>query len=158
MEESGVPTLLRSARASSPIHAESISKNSARASSRCSGVSTRSASAAELSPSQISTFDRVLRLPARLTIDRLEAGAVHAVGEGRYATISRPVPRAGLDAQRCMLIDDFPVTYLAIGYSRGGFGPRETDLVAYRGRAGRGQAIGLSSTPIQLMTEALVFG
>jgi len=56
-----------------------------------------------------------------------------------------------------MLVSEFPVTYLAIGYTRGGFGAREADLVAYKGRAARGQALTnlLYASPTE--TEALVF-
>jgi hypothetical protein len=56
-----------------------------------------------------------------------------------------------------MLVNEFPVTYLAIGYTRGGFGAREVDLVAYKGRAARGQQLTTLLYASPTDTEALVF-
>src|SRR4029079_16200482 len=74
-----------------------------------------------------------------------------------YAEYPAVLRDAGLDPDKTMLITEFPVTYLAVGYSRGGFEPRDADLVAYRGRAGRGEALKnlLYANPTH--TEALVF-
>jgi hypothetical protein len=56
-----------------------------------------------------------------------------------------------------MLVTEFPVTYVAVGYSRGGMEPRQADLVAYRGRAGRGEALKTLIYANPTHTEALVF-
>ena len=105
---------------------------------------------------QLGVFDRVLQL-GRVTVDQLERSATSAARAARYSRYRRALERAGLASDGAMLINDFPVTYLAIGYSRGGFGPREADLVAYKGRAGRGQALTnlIYASPTE--TEALVF-
>ena len=56
-----------------------------------------------------------------------------------------------------MLVNNFPIAYMALGYSRSGFGPREADLVAYKGRASRGQALTNLIYVSPTETEALVF-
>jgi hypothetical protein len=106
---------------------------------------------------QVGVFQRVLALP-RLTLDRLQRNAASAGRASRYENYEPTLRRAGLDPEGCMLVNEFPVTYLAIGYTRGGFGAKEADLVAYKGRAARGQAVTtlLYASPTE--TEALVFG
>lgn len=101
-------------------------------------------------------FQRVRALP-RLTIEDLDGFAANASRASRYAEYRGVLRGAGLDPDGCMLVNDFPITYLAIGYSRGGFNPAEADLVAYRGRAGRGMPVTtlLYAAPVE--TEALVF-
>jgi hypothetical protein len=105
----------------------------------------------------VGVFERVLALP-KLTLDRLRQNAVSAGRTSRYENYGPALVRAGFDPDRCMLVNEFPVMYLGIGYTRGGFGAREADLVAYKGRAARGQAVTnlLYASPTE--TEALVFG
>jgi hypothetical protein len=105
---------------------------------------------------QVGVYERVLALP-KMTLADLRRSAVNAGRASRYEEYPTALHRAGFDPDRCMLVNEFPVTYLAIGYTRGGFGAREADLVAYRGRAARGQQITnlLYASPTE--TEALVF-
>jgi hypothetical protein len=105
----------------------------------------------------IGVFERVLHLP-RLTLERLYQNAASAGRASRYENYLPTLGGAGLDAQRCFLVTDFPVTYLGVGYTRAGFGAREADLVAYKGRASRGQAITNLLYASPTTTEALVFG
>lgn len=105
---------------------------------------------------QVGVFEQVRELP-KVTLASLRQMAVNAGRASRYENYTPALRRAGLDPDRCMLVDEFPVTYLAIGYSRGGFGAREADLVAYKGRAARGQQLTnlIYASPTE--TEALVF-
>ena len=105
----------------------------------------------------VGVFERVLDL-SKLTLERLRQNAVSAGRASRYESYIPALSRMGFDPERCMLINDFPVTYLAIGYTRGGFGAREADLVAYKGRASRGQALTNLIYASPTTTEALVFG
>lgn len=104
----------------------------------------------------VGVYERVLALP-KLTLEALRQTAVNAGRASRYENYVPTLRGAGFDPDRCMLVNEFPVTYLAIGYSRGGFGAREADLVAYKGRAARGQQMTnlLYASPTE--TEALVF-
>ena len=104
----------------------------------------------------VGVYERVLALP-KVTLDDLSRAAVNAGRASRYESYPAALQGVGFDARRCILVNEFPVTYLAIGYSRGGFGAREADLVAYKGRASRGQQITnlLYASPTD--TEALVF-
>jgi hypothetical protein len=106
---------------------------------------------------QLSVYHRVLELHT-IRIAELPPLAVTADRRALYACYPSALARAGLDAQETFLITDFPVTYLAVGYTRGGFGPTEADLVAYKGRAARGQQVTtlLYANPTE--TEALCFG
>ncbi len=106
--------------------------------------------------SNLAVYERVLRL-SRLTLQDLDANAASAGRASRYTTYRPTLQHAGFDPAEMALVNDFPVTYLAVGYSRGGFNPTEADLVAYKGRAGRGQAITnlLFANPTE--TEALTF-
>lgn len=105
---------------------------------------------------QVGVYERVLALP-KLTLETLHQNAANAGRASRYENYAPTLRGAGFDPDRCMLVNEFPVTYLAIGYTRGGFGAREADLVAYKGRAGRGQQLTnlLYASPTE--TEALVF-
>jgi hypothetical protein len=105
---------------------------------------------------QVGVYERVLALP-KITLERLRRNTVSAGRASRYENYNPTLSRAGFDPSRCMLVNEFPVTYLAIGYTRGGFGAREADLVAYKGRAARGQQLTtlLYASPTE--TEALVF-
>lgn len=104
----------------------------------------------------VGVYERVLALP-KVTLEDLRRAAVNAGRASRYQDYPRSLRRAGFDPDRCILVNEFPVTYLAVGYTRGGFGAREADLVAYKGRAARGQQIAnlLYASPTE--TEALVF-
>jgi hypothetical protein len=104
----------------------------------------------------LAVYERVLRL-SRLTLEGLDANAASAGRASRYTNYRPTVRQAGFDPAGMALVNDFPVTYLAVGYSRGGFTPVEADLVAYKGRAGRRQAITnlLFANPTE--TEALTF-
>lgn len=105
----------------------------------------------------LDVYERILKLP-RLTLDQLEVGARTGGRAITYANYRPVLARCGFDPSALFLVKEFPVTYLAVGYSRGGFGPKEADLVAYKERPGRGQAIKtlLYSHPTE--TEALVLG
>jgi hypothetical protein len=104
----------------------------------------------------LEVYERVLHL-SRLDLKRLGTEAAGAGRASRYTTYRPTLRQAGFDPDAMALVNDFPVTYLAVGYSRGGFSPTEADLVAYKGRTGRGQAITnlLFANPTE--TEALVF-
>ncbi len=104
----------------------------------------------------IETYEQVLQLPSI----RLPGLIAHGPEKRRevYARYPAVLRDAGLDPDRTMLVTEFPVTYVAVGYSRGGFEPREADLVAYRGRAGRGEALKTLLYANPTHTEALVFG
>lgn len=105
---------------------------------------------------QVGVYERVLALP-KLTLARLRQSADGAGRASRYENYPAALRRRGFDPDRCMLVNEFPVTYLSIGYTRGGFGAREADLVAHKGRAARGRAVTnlLYASPTE--TEALVF-
>jgi hypothetical protein len=104
----------------------------------------------------IETYEQVLQLPSI----RLPELVEHGPEKRReiYARYPDVLRGNGFDPQRSMLVTEFPVTYVAVGYSRGGFEPRDADLVAYRGRAGRGDAIKTLLYANPTHTEALVFG
>ena len=104
----------------------------------------------------VGVYERVLALP-KLTLEALRQTAASAGRASRYENYRPALARAGFDPDRSLLINEFPVTYLAVGYTRGGFGAREADLVAYKGRAARGQPVTnlLYASPTE--TEALVF-
>jgi len=68
-----------------------------------------------------------LALPS-ITLERLRHTA--ATQDGRYDNYVPALTRAGFDPDRCMLVMDFPVVYLGVGYTRGGFMATEADLVA----------------------------
>lgn len=104
----------------------------------------------------IETYEQVQMLP-NIRLPELIARGPEKRRE-TYARYPDVLRKAGFDPERTMLVTEFPVTYVAVGYSRGGFEPSDADLVAYRGRAGRGDAIRnlLYANPTH--TEALVFG
>jgi hypothetical protein len=104
----------------------------------------------------IETYEQVLHLPSIRVPELLLRGPEKR--RTTYAGYAGALRETGFDAERTMLVTEFPVTYVAVGYSRGGFEPRDADLVAYRGRGGRGEALKnlLYANPVH--TEALVFG
>lgn len=104
----------------------------------------------------LSTYRRVLRLD-RLDLDRLRRQATTPARRRLYESYPAVLGRAGFDPAGTRLIGDFPVTYLAVGYSRAGFGPSEADLVPYRGRVARGQAPATLLYAHPATTEALLF-
>lgn len=106
---------------------------------------------------QLSVYHRVLELN-KIRIAELPPLAVTDDRRALYGRYPAALARAGLDPDGTFLINDFPVTYLAVGYTRGGFAPTEADLVAYKGRAARGQQVTtlLYANPTE--TEALLFG
>jgi hypothetical protein len=104
----------------------------------------------------LATFERVLRL-SRLTFPALRARAAQTATPERYDGYDDVVASAGFDVDGTFLVNEFPVTFLAIGYSRSGFGPREADLVAYKGRASAGQPLRNLVYASPTFTEALVF-
>lgn len=103
----------------------------------------------------IETHEQALHLPSIRLEDLIANGPKNR--KERYERYPEVLKEAGLDAERTMLVTEFPVTYVAVGYSRSGFEPRDADLVAYKGRAGRGEALKnlLYANPTH--TEALVF-
>ena len=106
---------------------------------------------------QLSVYHRVLALD-RILIGDLPPLAVSDDRRALYARYPVALARAGFASDETFLITNFPVTYLAVGYTRGGFGPTEADLVAYKGRASKGQQVTtlLYANPTE--TEALLFG
>ncbi|MGO9761044.1 MAG: hypothetical protein ACLP1Q_07280 [Solirubrobacteraceae bacterium] len=104
----------------------------------------------------LDVFERVRQLP-RLTLSELEALAASAGRATLYANYRPTLERHGFNPHELFLVKEFPVTYLAVGYARSGFGPLEADLVAYRGRAGRNQAVKTLLYAHPTVTEALVF-
>lgn len=104
----------------------------------------------------VGVFERVLALP-KITLDRLRQTAAGTTRDGRYDNYVPALTRAGFDPDRCMLVMEFPVVYLGVGYTRGGFTATEADLVAYKGRAARGEAITNLLYASPTTTEALVF-
>jgi hypothetical protein len=104
----------------------------------------------------LSTYRRVLRLD-RLTLDRLRRQAATPARKDLYDTYPAVLRGAGFDPAGTSLIGDFPVTYLAVGYSRAGFNPAEADLVPYRGRVSRGSALTTLLYAHPTTTEALLF-
>lgn len=103
----------------------------------------------------IETYEQVLQLPSI----RLPELVAHGPDKrrDRYAQYPNVLRAAGFDSDRTMLVTEFPVTYVAVGYSRAGFEPRDADLVAYRGKAGRGEAVKTLLYANPTHTEALVF-
>ncbi len=103
----------------------------------------------------IETYEQVQGLPS-IRLAELQANGPEK-RRATYAQYPNVLRSAGFDPDRTMLVTEFPVTYVAVGYSRNGFEPSEADLVAYRGRAGRGDALRnlLYANPTH--TEALVF-
>ena len=67
----------------------------------------------------------------------------------RYEKYRQALAGRGLDPNGACLSTSSRVTYLAIGYTRADSGPREADLVAYKGRADRGQQSPTSCTPVR---------
>ncbi|MGI0068131.1 MAG: hypothetical protein ACREB9_06925, partial [Thermoplasmata archaeon] len=70
---------------------------------------------------QVGVYERVLALP-KITLERLCRSATGAARASRYENYTPVLAAAGFDPWRCILVNEFPVTYLAIGYTRGGFG------------------------------------
>ncbi len=105
--------------------------------------------------SNLDAYERVLHLP-RLTLDDIKQYA-SPQRLGTYENYAPVLVRSGFDPTAAALVKEFPVVYVAFGYSRAGFEPRETDLVPYKGRGGKGQAVKtlLYANPVN--TEALVF-
>jgi len=104
----------------------------------------------------LSTYRRVLNLN-RLTLRQLEQQATTQSRRDLYATYPKVLRSAGFDPARTCLLGDFPLTYLAVGYSRAGFSPAEADLVPYRGRVSRGSALATLLYAHPTTTEALLF-
>jgi hypothetical protein len=104
----------------------------------------------------LDVYERVLRLP-RLRLADLERTAASSDRATLDSTYGPALRRHGFDPQGVFLVTEFPVTYLAVGYSRNGFRPTEADLVAYKGHAGKGQAIRTLLHAHPTETEALVF-
>jgi hypothetical protein len=104
----------------------------------------------------LATYQRVVHL-SRIDLARLRATAPSSDRASRYATYPHALSRAGFEPSGTALVTDFPVTYLALGYSRGGFAPTEADLVAYKGRAAQGQALTTLLYANPTDTEALTF-
>ena len=84
----------------------------------------------------LSTYQQVLDLD-RLSLDRLEALASTSARRSLYQSYPGVLRSAGINPDTTYLLGNFPVTYLAVGYCRSGFNPREADLVPYRGRVSR---------------------
>lgn len=108
--------------------------------------------------SNLAAYERVRDELPKITLADLKAKPASTGRAALYAaTYDGALRRAGLDPNALALVTEFPATYLAVGYSRGGFSPQEADLVAYRGRSRRGQAVQTLVYAHPTMTEALVF-
>jgi hypothetical protein len=105
----------------------------------------------------LSAYQRVLDLE-RLSLARLESQAATPARRELYRTYPEVLMRAGINPTATCLLGNFPVIYLAVGYSRAGFGPGEADLVPYRGRAGRAAPLTTLLYANPTTTEALLFG
>lgn len=104
----------------------------------------------------LDVFERVLSLP-RLTLAEVERNAASAGRATVYSNYRSTLVRYGFEPEGLFLVKEFPITYLSVGYSRSAFGPREADLVAYKGRVGKGQAVKTLLYAHPTETEALVF-
>ncbi|MFG1947745.1 hypothetical protein [Nonomuraea sp. NPDC048826] len=104
----------------------------------------------------LSTYQRVLELD-QLTLDRLKQQAATPARRDLYSTYPAVLSHAGYDPDRTCLLGDFPVTYLAVGYSRTGFSPAEADLVPHRGKVSRGSPMTTLLFAHPTTTEALLF-
>jgi hypothetical protein len=157
MEETGQPALVEQARALRrqfvPVDLEELR---ARVASSLGFDPLGDDGRGRVLAEHLGVYQRVLDLP-RLTLPRLRRSADGAGRASRYESYPAALRRRGFDPDGCMLVNEFPVTYLSIGYTRGGFGAREADLVAHKGRAARGRAVTnlLYASPTE--TEALVF-
>ncbi len=105
---------------------------------------------------QLELYQRVLSLP-RLDLSQLRREAATTDRMARYELYAPALQGAGFTDEGTFLVTEFPVVYLAVGYTRGGFEPTEADLVPYRDRAGRGQATKTAIYSSRIDTEALVF-
>lgn len=105
---------------------------------------------------QLELYGRVLDLPS-VDLDALDDAAASAGRSTRYSTYRPGLAAAGFDAGAMRLVTEFPVIRLAVGFSRGGFGPKDADLVAYKDRASRGHATKTVLYESRINTEALVF-
>lgn len=103
----------------------------------------------------LSVYQRV-RSSSRVDLDALRRSLTPR-RESLYRRYPQALAAAGFDPDETFLAGEFPVTYLAVGYSRGGFTPADADLVAYKGRTapGRPETTLLYANPTD--TEALVF-
>lgn len=105
--------------------------------------------------SALETYEQVLHLPRLTLAELVEKGPEKR--RDTYARYPDVLRRAGFDPAQAALVKEFPVTYVAVGYSRGGFEPREADLVAYRGRAAQGDAVRTLLFANPTNTEAIIF-
>jgi hypothetical protein len=105
---------------------------------------------------RLSTYQRVLDLP-RLTLDDLQRNPPTPGRAARYTAYPSVLAEAGLEPAATALVSEFPVTYLAVGYSRGGFAPADADLVPFRGRSASGKQMTTLLYANPTVTEALVF-
>ncbi|MBO3752992.1 hypothetical protein J5X84_43695 [Streptosporangiaceae bacterium NEAU-GS5] len=104
----------------------------------------------------LSTYQRVLKLD-RLTLTQLQQQAATPARADLYRTYPAVLRHAGYDPDSTCLLGNFPVTYLAVGYSRAGFSPAEADLVPHRGRLSRGSPMSTLLHAHPTTTEALLF-
>jgi hypothetical protein len=104
----------------------------------------------------LSTYQRVLALD-HVSLSRLRDMATVPARRDLYDSYPTVLRRAGFDPGRTYLLGDFPVTYLAVGFARAGFGPAEADLVPYRGRVSRGAPLTTLLYAHPTTTEALLF-
>ena len=104
----------------------------------------------------LSTYQRVLDLD-QLDLPRLQQQATTQARRDLYSTYPAVLNHAGFEPARTCLLGDFPLTYLAVGYSRAGFNPAEADLVPHRGRVSRGSALTTLLYAHPTRTEALLF-
>jgi hypothetical protein len=101
-------------------------------------------------------YQRVLG-QRRITLEDLAGYESSEERKRIYASYPPILERGGFTTDGVFLVTNFPVTRLAVGYSRNGFGPTESDLVPYRGRSSRGAAEKTLLYAHPTETEALVF-
>ena len=105
----------------------------------------------------LSTYQQVLALD-RLSLDQLENLSSTPDRRALYQSYPGVLRSAGINPDATCLLGNFPVTYLAVGYCRSGFEPRQADLVPYRGRLSRNGPLTTLLHANPSTTEALLFG
>lgn len=106
---------------------------------------------------QLETYSMTLRRNS-VNIARLDAEAPSDTRRALYRRYPRVFREAGLDPDGIVLVPEFPVIELAVGYSRGGYTAKDADIRSYRGAPTRGQAGKTTLYAHPQRTEALVVG
>ncbi|MHB8152814.1 MAG: hypothetical protein ACYDGW_12240 [Vulcanimicrobiaceae bacterium] len=107
--------------------------------------------------SQLETYDRTMRRGS-ITLQILSDQAASESRRVLYERYPLSLTEAGLDPEKVVLVPDFPVIELAVGYSRGGYTASEADLRSYRGAQAKRQSTKTVFYAHPQRTEAIVFG